>query len=35
VVEDIDVAIAAVSQGANFRQVGGKRLLTMLKAGGS
>lgn len=32
VVDDIAVATAAVSQGANFRQIGGKRLLTMLKA---
>lgn len=30
-VDDIVVATAAVSQGANFRQIGGKRLLTMLK----
>ncbi len=31
VVTDIPVALAAVSQGANFRQIGGKRLLTMLR----
>lgn len=31
VVDDIAAATAAVSQGANFRQIGGKRLLTMLK----
>lgn len=30
-VADIPVALAAVSQGANFRQIGGKRLLTMLR----
>ena len=35
VVDDIGVASAAVSQGANFRQIGGKRLLTMLKTGWS
>jgi len=35
VVDDINAASAAVSQGANFRQIGGKRLLTMLKAGWS
>lgn len=34
-VDDIILATAAVSQGANFRQIGGKRLLTMLKAGWS
>lgn len=31
VVTDIPVALAAVSQGASFRQIGGKRLLTMLR----
>ncbi len=31
VVDDIPLASMAVSQGANFRQIGGKRLLTMLK----
>jgi uncharacterized protein len=31
VVVDIDVVLAAVSQGANFRQIGGKRLFTMRK----
>ncbi len=35
VVDDIFVASAAVSQGANFRQIGGKRLLTMLRTGGA
>lgn len=34
VVDDIAVAMAAVSQGASFRQIGGKRLLTMLKSEG-
>ncbi len=32
VVDDIAAAAAAVSQGANFRQVSGKRLLTMVRA---
>ncbi len=32
VVDDIAIACEAVSQGANFRQIGGKRLLTMLNA---
>lgn len=32
VITDIPAAIAAVSQGANFRQIAGKRLLTMLRA---
>ncbi len=29
VITDISAALAAVSQGANFRQISGKRLLTM------
>ena len=31
IIENVAAASAAVSQGANFRQIGGKRLLTMLK----
>ncbi len=31
VVTDIPAVLSAVSQGANFRQIGGKRLLTMLR----
>jgi len=31
VVDDIALATAAVSQGANFRQIRGKRLLTLLE----
>jgi uncharacterized protein len=31
VIDDIDQAVLSVSQGANFRQVRGKRLLTMLR----
>jgi uncharacterized protein (DUF4213/DUF364 family) len=31
VVTDIPAVLAAVSQGANFRQIGGKRLVTMLR----
>lgn len=31
IVTDIPAALAAVSQGANFRQIAGKRLLTMLR----
>ncbi len=31
VVTDIPSVLAAVSQGANFRQIGGKRLLTMMR----
>jgi uncharacterized protein (DUF4213/DUF364 family) len=34
VVVDIPAALAAISQGANFRQVPGKRLLTMARSGG-
>jgi uncharacterized protein (DUF4213/DUF364 family) len=34
VIEDIALASVAVSQGASFRQIGGKRLLTMLRTGG-
>ena len=30
-ITDIPLALAAVSQGANFRQISGKRLLTMLR----
>jgi hypothetical protein len=30
-VEDIELASLSVSQGANFRQTRGKRLLTMLR----
>ena len=34
VVVDIPAALAAISQGANFRQIPGKRLLTMTRPGG-
>jgi hypothetical protein len=33
VVADIPAALAAISQGANFRQIPGKRLLTMARSG--
>jgi uncharacterized protein (DUF4213/DUF364 family) len=33
VITDIPAALAAISQGANFRQIPGKRLLTMTRAG--
>ncbi len=33
IITDIPIALAAISQGANFRQVPGKRLLTMARPG--
>jgi uncharacterized protein len=34
IIMDIPAALAAISQGANFRQIPGKRLLTMARPGG-